>query len=284
MNGILVIDKPKGYTSRDIVNIVGKKLGTKKVGHTGTLDPIATGVLVLLIGKSLKLTELLVSDNKEYIATIKLGIETDTLDSTGNVINRKPVNDISRDDVILVLDKFKGRIIQEVPKYSAVHVNGKRLYEYARNNMDVELPKREIMIEKLDLIGDIINDEFSIRCLVSKGTYIRSLVRDIGRSLDNYGTMTELRRIKQGLFDIKDANTLEDIENGNYKIIDPINVLNIPKVVIDDDMIFKIKNGQVLKKFFEGEMVMILDKANNLLAIYKDMGNGYVKPFKMFVN
>lgn len=282
MNGILVVDKKKGYTSRDIVNIVSKKLKTKKVGHTGTLDPIATGVLVLLIGKSLKLTEILVSDTKEYIAKIKLGIETDTLDITGNIVKKYDVGNITKEDITRVLAKYMGKIKQEVPKYSAVHVNGKRLYEYARNNIEVELPKREVEIFDLRLVSDIKNNEFSISCIVSKGTYIRSLVRDIGISLGTCATMTELRRIKQGIFDIEQAYTLEDIEKDNYKLLDPKDILNIPKVIVDKDLEFKIKNGQVLKRFFDSDMAMILNQNNELLAIYKKKDMEYVKPFKMF--
>ena len=281
MNGILVVDKKKGYTSRDIVNIVSKKLKTKKVGHTGTLDPIATGVLVLLIGKSLKLTEILVSDTKEYIAKIKLGIQTDTLDITRNIVKKYDVGNITKEDITRVLAKYMGKIKQEVPKYSAVHVNGKRLYEYARNNIEVELPKREVEIFDLRLVSDIKNNEFSISCIVSKGTYIRSLVRDIGISLGTCATMTELRRIKQGIFDIEQAYTLEDIEKDNYKLLDPKDILNIPKVIVDKDLEFKIKNGQVLKRFFDSDMAMILNQNNELLAIYKKKDMEYVKPFKM---
>lgn len=283
MNGILVIDKEKGYTSRDIVNIVSKKLGTKKVGHTGTLDPIATGVLVLCIGKSLKLTELLVSNDKEYIARVRLGIETDTLDITGNIVKESKVKDITREDIEKVLNKFKGKINQEVPKYSAVSVNGKRLYEYARNDIYVKLPVREVEVFEIELISDIVDNEFSFRCRVSKGTYIRSLIRDIGYELGNCATMVELKRIKQGMFDINEAYSLKDIENDNYKILNPIDVLDIPKVVVSEDMEFRVINGQVLKKFFAGDIAMILNKNNELLAIYKDYNDGYVKPYKMFV-
>ena len=134
MNGILVIDKPKGYTSRDVVNIISKKLEIKKIGHTGTLDPIATGVLVLCIGKCSKLAELLVSTKKEYVAKVRLGIETDTLDITGKVVKRQDNINVSKQDILKVLDKFRGNIMQEVPKYSAVNKKKKRLYEYARNN------------------------------------------------------------------------------------------------------------------------------------------------------
>lgn len=282
MNGILVIDKPKGYTSRDVVNIISKKLGIKKIGHTGTLDPIATGVLVLCIGKCSKLAELLVSTKKEYVAKVRLGIETDTLDITGKVVKRQDNINVSKQDILKVLDKFRGNIMQEVPKYSAVSVNGMRLYEYARNNLEVKLPKREVTIYDIELLGDVCNKEFSFSCTVSKGTYIRSLVRDIGYGLDTCATMVELRRVKQGSFSIDEAYTLDDIEKDNYKLLSPVEVLDIPKVIVNKDMEFKIKNGQVLKKFFSGEMAMILNQDNELLAIYKEIDEGLVKPFKMF--
>lgn len=282
MNGILVIDKEKGYTSRDVVNIVGKKLNTKKVGHTGTLDPIATGVLVLCVGNCLKLSELLVSDNKEYVAKVRLGIETDTLDITGKVVKESVVNDITRKDVERVLNKFKGRIKQEVPKYSAVKVKGKKLYEYARNDIEVVLPIRDVDVYEIGLLSDVINNEFSFRCKVSKGTYIRSLIRDIGIDLGTYATMTDLRRTKQGIFDVEDAYKLIDLENNNYKLLDPTYILDIPKVIVNENMEFKVRNGQVLKRFFEGDMVMILNKNHKLIAIYKEYKDGYVKPYKIF--
>ena len=284
MNGILVINKEKKYTSRDIVNIVSKKLKTKKIGHTGTLDPIAEGVLVLCIGNSLKLVELLTSNNKEYIAKIKLGIETDTLDITGNIIKTKEIKNITKEEIQKVLKRFIGRIKQEVPKYSAVKVKGKKLYEYARNNIEVELPIKEIEIYNLELISDIINNEFYIKCLVSKGTYIRSLIRDIGKHLNTYATMTELKRTKQGCFSIDNSYTLKDIENDNYKILNPIDVINLPKIKVDENTAKKIKNAQVLHKFFDYEKAFILDNNNNLLAIYQVYNKDYVKPYKMFNN
>ena len=282
MNGILVINKEKNYTSRDIVNIVSKELKTKKIGHTGTLDPIAEGVLVLCIGKSLKLVELLTSNNKEYIAKVKLGIETDTLDITGNIIKQKEVSNITKKDIIEALNHFKGKIKQEVPKYSAIKVNGKKLYEYARNNIEVKLPIKEVEIYNIELISDIIDNEFYIKCLVSKGTYIRSLIRDIGNYLNTYATMTELKRTKQGIFTIDNSYTLDNIKNNNYKILNPIDVINIPKMIVDDKLATKIKNGSVLPSFFKENMIMLLDKNNNLLAIYKHIENNKVKPYKMF--
>ncbi len=282
MNGIILIDKPKDYTSRDIVNIVSKKLQTKKVGHTGTLDPLATGLLVLCIGKTLKLSELLVSTKKEYIATMTFGIETDTLDITGNIVKRDfNHKKITTKDIETVLKKYNGKIIQEVPKYSSVKVNGKKLYEYARKGEEVVLPKREVEIFNIEPLSEINNNTFTFKCTVSKGTYIRSLIRDIGVSLGTYATMSDLRRTKQGIFNIEDAYTLEDIENNNYKILDAKDVLKLPKVIVDKNLEFKVKNGQVLTKFFEEDKAMIINQNNELLAIYQKKDDTYVKPYKM---
>ena len=282
MNGIILIDKPKDYTSRDIVNIVSKKLQTKKVGHTGTLDPLATGLLVLCIGKTLKLSELLVSTKKEYIATMTFGIETDTLDITGNIVKRdSKTKKITTKDIETVLKKYTGKIIQEVPKYSSVKVNGKKLYEYARKGEEVALPKREVEIFNIEPLSKINNNTFTFKCTVSKGTYIRSLIRDIGVSLDTYATMSDLRRTKQGIFNIEDAYTLEDIENNNYKILDAKDVLKLPKVIVDKNLEFKVKNGQVLTKFFKEDKAMIINQNNELLAIYQKKDDTYVKPYKM---
>lgn len=287
MNGILVVNKPSGYTSRDIVNIIGKKFNTKKVGHTGTLDPMASGVLVLCMGNCLKLVELLTCDEKVYEALVILGIETDTLDRTG-VITREDKNiSITNDVVENVLSSFISEIEQEVPKYSAVRVDGKRLYQYAREGKDVELPKRKVHIFSLELCSDIImNDdgryEFMIRCHVSKGTYIRSLVRDIGYALGSCATMGSLNRLKQGVFDISNSYTIEDILNDKYELLSPVDVIDMEKVIVDDDMKFKISNGQVLEKFFDSECAMILDKNYELLAIYREVSDNKVKPWKMF--
>lgn len=285
MNGVIVIDKDKGYTSRDVVNKVGKILGTKKVGHTGTLDPIATGVLVLPIGKALKISELIVSEDKEYIARVIIGYETDTLDVTGEKTHEKKIK-ITRDDVLKVLDRFKGKIKQQVPKYAAVKINGKKLYEYAREGIDVELPVREVEIYELELISEIKEVdgyyEFEMKTLVSKGTYIRSLIRDIGNSLGSYGTMKELRRIKQGDFTIDMAYKISDIEKGNYKLLAIDEVLrDLPQVVVDDELLFKVKNGVVLDKFFDSDMALIKDKMGNCIAIYQNVSDK-ARVFKMF--
>ena len=285
MNGVLVVNKPKGYTSRDIVNIISKKLNTKKVGHTGTLDPTAEGVLVVPIGRALKISELLTSEKKEYIAKVILGYETDMLDITGKEIKRNIPN-VDKDKLIEVLNSFIGKYNQEVPMYSAVKVNGRKLYEYARSNIQITPPSKIVEIYSISLLeGPIYKDdtvEFTMKCEVSKGTYIRSLIRDIAYKLSTYGTMKELIRTKQGSFLLEDAFTLEDIQKDNYKLLSIKEALpNIKITKIDDKTLKQVKNGMVLDKFFEEEISLLVDKDGREIAIYKDIGNGKVKPYKM---
>ena len=154
MSGIIVINKPSNYTSRDIVNIVSRELHTKKVGHTGTLDPMATGVLVVCAGEATKLVELITDTYKEYEAEITLGILTDTLDSEGNILKEEDVS-FTKEEITKAISSMKGKYIQEVPIYSAIKVNGKKLYEYAREGIEVTLPKREVDIKEIELISDI---------------------------------------------------------------------------------------------------------------------------------
>lgn len=264
-DGILVIDKPAGYTSRDIVNLVSKKLKIKKAGHTGTLDPMATGVLVICLGKATKLCEMLTSDVKEYTAKVTLGIKTDTLDNTGKVIAKKDLK-ISKEELEKVLNSFKKKYLQEVPLYSAVKVKGKKLYEYARAGIEVTLPKKEVEIFDIKLL-DYNYPFFSFKCKVSKGTYIRALINDIASALNTYAVMSDLRRTKCGKFSIEGSTSLKDLENDNYNIISIKDVLDIPKIKVNDEDKFKIINGQKLDNKQE---VLYLDKDNNILAIYKD--------------
>ena len=286
MNGILIINKDLGYTSRDVVNIVSKELGTKKVGHTGTLDPMASGVLVLCIGSALKLCEILTNHDKEYIAGVTLGIETDTLDMEGTILSTENV-DIDKGKIIEVVDSFKGSYLQEVPKYSAVKVNGKKLYEYARKNIDVKLPSKIVNISEIEIIDDVVYEDgkiyFKIKTTVSKGTYIRSLVRDIGTKLGVPAVMNSLIRTRLGNFNIKEAYSLENIKNKDFKLISMLDALpNIKRVIVDDDMAFKIRNGVILDSFFEGDKAFILDKDENLIAIYENI-NRKARVYKMFL-
>lgn len=275
MNGILIVNKSDGFTSRDVVNKLSKVFNTKKIGHTGTLDPIAKGVLVVVLGKYTKLCEDLTQTYKEYIATFKLGILTDTLDITGNVIDEKSVN-VSEEEIRNVISSYKCIYDQEVPIYSSVKINGRKLYEYARNGEEVTLPKREVDIKSIEVL-EINKDIIKIKCLVSKGTYIRSLIRDIGESLNTHATMTDLIRTKQGIFDIKDSYTIEDIENGNYKLINIEDVLDL--CVINNEYIKEATNGVKLELDIKNKYILF--KSNNEeVALYKKDG----EYFRMYVH
>lgn len=282
MNGILVINKEKGITSRDVVNVVCKKLGTRHIGHTGTLDPIATGVLVLGVNEGCKIIDLLTSNTKTYEAEIIMGIETDTLDVTGNVIKEEKV-DILKEKIEEVINNFPNRYLQEVPKYSAIHVNGKRLYEYARNDIDVELPKREVEIYSLKLL-EVRDNTFKIEACVSKGTYIRSLIRDIGIKLGIVCSMKELNRTKQGIFNLDMACDLEDV-NPDMELISISDALrNYDRLVLNDEMCKKVSNGVVMDLPTNSDLVLIFNRNGKLLAIYQryDKDNTKMKPYKVF--
>ena len=288
MNGVILIDKQKDYTSRDVVNIVSKIVGTKKVGHTGTLDPIATGVLAVCVGEGTKLVETLMSDDKIYEAEIILGIETDTLDTTGNIL-KSIDSHINKEEIETALYEMTCTYNQEVPAYSAVKVNGKKLYEYARNGEEVILPKHEVSIYSLELISDIKYEEkqtiFKIRTHVSKGTYIRSLIRDIAYKLNTVGVMSSLRRIKQGIFNINDCNTLEQLKNNDYKILSIEEILKNEYIVeVNDFLENMIENGRVLENRYSKDKITFKNKEGKVIAIYKQDANdsNKIRMFKKF--
>lgn len=286
MNGILIVDKPKGYTSRDVVNSIERLANTKKVGHGGTLDPIATGVLVVALGNGLKVLEFLSDQDKEYVATVKMGIETNTLDITGEVTKKKDFFFLDAVKLDEVLKSFVGKYNQEVPLYSSVKVGGQRLYKYARENTPVELPKREVNIYSLELLASK-NDEFIIKANVSKGTYIRSLIRDIGEKLGIPCTMKELRRTRQGDFVIDEAVSIEQLESGIIKPL-PIEkaLKNIIFVPADEALEKKIMNGAILDNIYAEKMVGFKNSKNEVIAIYKvyDKDITKIKPLKVFKN
>ncbi len=288
MDGIVLINKEKNCTSRDVVNQVSKILKTKKIGHTGTLDPIATGVLVLCIGKATKLVEVITSYDKEYEAEVILGIKTDTKDITGKILKEEKAI-ISKENIEKCLKQMIGTYNQTVPIYSAVKINGKKLYEYARNNEEIELPKRKVTIKELKLISDITYEKektkFKIKCHVSKGTYIRSLIEDIATNLNTIGTMENLKRTKQGNFQITSANTIQDIENNKFKIYSIEEILEkFYKIEMTDDLYFKIKNGSIIKNNYNHDIVAFT-KNDKVIAIYKEYSKDktLLKPWKMFL-
>lgn len=285
MNGIVVVNKPKEWTSRDVVNHMNHILHTKKIGHTGTLDPLATGVLVLCIGKCTKLVEMITSYDKEYKADVVLGTLTDTLDVTGNIVKEEEVYK-TKEEIIHVLQSFEKTYDQEVPLYSAIKKEGKKLYEYAREGKTVLLPKREVTISNIQLIGDIqYKDEktyFSFSCTVSKGTYIRSLIRDIAVSLGTIGSMKELCRTRQGSYLLENAYTIEDIEKGNYELLDIASALtSYPKVKVSKEVEEKIKNGSPLPNLYGVDTPLFVSENGTLLALYKPYKENLIKPFKM---
>ena len=214
MQGILIINKPQGYTSQDVVSKVKKILNVKKAGHTGTLDPMATGVLPVLIGEYTKLSKYLIEHDKTYVAKLKLGLKTDTGDLEGNVIEEKEFDKsiLEKSNVENVLKSFLGKQKQIPPMYSAIKINGKKLYEYAREGIEVEVEPRDIELYKLNLLS-IENDEIEFEVSCSKGTYIRVVCEDIAKTLGTIGTMSSLNRTIVDKFNISQAITFEELES-----------------------------------------------------------------------
>lgn len=259
IDGLLIFDKEKGITSHDLVYKVRKKLGIKKVGHTGTLDPMATGVLVISIGKGTKTSDYILSSDKVYEAKIKLGVLTDSYDITGKILEEEDVN-FTEEEIKDALIKLTGKISQRPPIYSAIKVNGKKLYEYAREGKDVEIKKRDVEIYKIELLDFNGKDEFTILTKVSKGTYIRSLANDLGRSLGTFGTLTELRRTRSGSFKIEDAIKVSDFEKLSLDEIKE-------KILSMDLALMNFKRIDIPKSFCEkfimGQFYKLKEKLND---------------------
>jgi len=279
MNGIILIDKPKEYTSHDVVAIV-KKISKEKVGHTGTLDPNATGVLPLLIGKATGISKYLINHDKTYIGTLKLGIKTDTADSEGKVIEEKEVPKLSEKIVIEALNSMIGKQEQIPPMYSAIKVNGKKLYEYARQGKEVELQPRIIEIYSTKLLKFNKNDAeiiFEVSC--SKGTYIRTVCENVAEKLNTVGYMKELRRIRVGKFDIKDSFNVEDMKN-NEKLLEE-NIISIEEFFKNKEKLEL--NDKELELFLNGVKLNINNK-DDIYRIYnksKFIGLGIIQDKKI---
>ncbi len=248
MTGILNVYKPEGMTSHDVVSFIRRTLKMKRVGHTGTLDPAARGVLPVLIGNATKLSDIIMSDQKGYRAKVVLGIKTDTDDTTGKVIETKEVS-VTQEQIEETVKSFLGEIEQIPPMYSAIKINGKKLYQLAREGVEIERKPRKVTIHKID-VYNFNDDTFNMDIHCSKGTYIRSLCRDIGESLKTGAAMAELERTMSGIFTKENSHTLEEIENaansGNIEslIIKPDEVLSdFKKVCVVPENAVKIKNG-----------------------------------------
>ena len=267
MEGILLLNKTKDKTSRDMVNELNHIFGMKKIGHTGTLDPIATGVLVMCMGKYTKLVDMLSSLKKEYIATIKLGIKTDTLDITGTITKTSEVPKITEKEINKVLKDLLGKQKQTIPKYSAKKIGGKKLYEYARENKEIVLPENEIEIFRIELLN-FEEDYITFKTTVSKGTYIRSLIQKVCDNLNVVGTMSSLERTKQGNFSIKDSYTINNIKEGKYQILKAKDVLDYPVYDLSENEYNKVKNGNKITLKSDSKYI-ILTYDNKEIAIYE---------------
>ena len=293
--GIINVNKPKGLTSHDVVSRLRKILKIKQIGHTGTLDPMATGVLPICVGKATKLIQYL-DNSKAYRAYIKLGMKSDTYDIEGQITEENKVS-FDLDKIQSILTEFKGEITQKPPMYSAVHYKGKRLYEYARKNIEIlDIPERKVFINKIELI-DVLDKNSEHPVLIvdivcSAGTYIRSIANDAGLKLGYGALLSDLARTKAGKFFIDNCVSLEDIkesyETGNIDniIINPINILDIKQFKIDESLLEKIKNGQPLRiqdnnNFSENEKVLLV--LNNSLIAVSEFREDKIFPTNVFI-
>lgn len=275
VNGIFYIDKEEGYSSRDVDNILKKKCSTKKTGHLGTLDPFATGLLIVALGEGTKFLSLFPDEDKEYKATLQLGSLTDTLDKTGTILETKEVPILSNDKMEQVLSSFLGKSLQIPPLYSARHVQGARAYQLARNGEKVELPPKEIEIKSISLLTyDKENKQISFQATVSKGTYIRSLGRDIATRLGTVGHLISLRRTRVGDISVDQAKPISLLTKAD--IHSPLSALpNIPRREVKGRELHLVLHGQKLLLPYQDEFVFATHQ-NQILGIYqKEKDNLY---------
>lgn len=289
MNGVLLIDKPRGLTSHDVINLLRRRLGIERIGHSGTLDPDATGLLILLLGKATKVSQLLMGGDKSYDVAFRLGLETDTYDSTGKVVARRDVS-VTRADLERALAPFIGEIEQRPPAYSAVKVKGKKLYEYARKSQEVEAPLRKVRIDAIRLVAfEGVDGRLSLAC--SKGTYVRSLVHDLGRELGCGAVTTEIRRTASGVARLEDAVPLARIDEAPDPVavarehLKPIASMltEVPHLRVSPRIAPRILNGNGLRpsdfsgcewkptgappRPGESQAVLVLDEQGEALAL-----------------
>lgn len=280
MFGFININKPKGITSHDVVAILRRILKIKQIGHTGTLDPFAEGVLPICIGKATRLIEFL-EDEKAYIGTVQFGKSTDTYDVDGKIINTSE-KQITFEDVENALKDFRGEIEQTPPIYSAIKINGKKLYEYAREGKDVEIKPRKVCIQKLEILSfDEIKQQAELYIECSKGTYIRSIANDLGLALQAYGYLTKLVRVKAGKFTLRESielNKLNSKEECLAHLISPLEKLNYPKYELTKAEFDKVSHGNPIQiesqngitiLIYENKVVAVANIDENLAKILK---------------
>jgi tRNA pseudouridine55 synthase len=278
-SGLLVVDKPRGITSHDVVARARKATAVRKIGHAGTLDPIATGVVVLAMGRATRLIRYIQDQQKEYVALVQFGIATDTLDADGEETARVPMP-FERQALIDALEAFRGEIEQIPPMVSALKHQGKRLYEIARSGDEVDRPPRQVAIHELEL-NEFSSDEFpraELRVVCSKGTYIRSLADDIARSLGGRAHLLALRRTRVGVFDLDRALTLEAFDSWKGHLRDPREaVATLPEWRASDDEADAVRHGRRLPSPpGAGGPWAIVDRDAHLLAVYRQRGRDAV--------
>ena len=285
MEGIIVIDKPIGITSFDVIRVLRRNLKERRIGHTGTLDPLATGILVICVGKATKLAQDIEGYEKEYVADLELGFKTDTYDIEGKVLAKVEEFNISYENFEETLETFKGDIKQIPPMYSAIKVDGKKLYELAREGVEIERKARDVSIKNLETIS-FDGVKAKIDCTVSKGTYIRSLIYDLGEKLGTFATMTGLRRTRVGEEDLVRAFTLETIEkmvseNDFSFLVSIEDYFKFPKVDIEDENDLKLfVNGQRCKKRINEGKYRVYSK-NNFIGL-GEVTKGLLKGYKYY--
>lgn len=276
LNGIVIINKPQGFTSHDVVNVVRKILGTRKVGHTGTLDPNAEGVLPVCVGKSTKACDMLTFSDKEYIAEVKLGITTDTHDIWGQTTSSQTVS-VDEAQIRDAVSHFVGEIEQVPPMYSAIKQNGKKLYELAREGITLKLAPRKVTIYSCD-VSDITGDSFKIRVKCSKGTYIRSLCRDIGNYLGCGAVMTSLVRTASSVFNIDDSLTLDELKlraekNGPHSVLMCVDnvFMQYKAITVNAKLEKRLLNGAYSRVNYEFGTYRIYNSEENFVGIAEVM-------------
>lgn len=289
MDGVININKPKGITSFDVIRKIKKITGLKRIGHTGTLDPLASGVLPICIGKATKAVEYIMNDFKIYKAELKLGVITDTYDQEGKILETHDVN-VSENEIVSCIKSFIGVNSQIPPKYSAIKINGKRAYDLARKGIEVNIAAREVTIYEINILDmQIPYVSFTVNC--SKGTYIRSLCYDIGLKLNCGATMWNLERIQSGNFSIENSVKLEEltIDNINNYLISIDQVLNIYEAyTVDKNFERLLTNGvcvgdkRLLKNLLNDKIYRVYNEENTFLGLGKMVNNGF-KLEKIFI-
>ena len=284
MNGIILINKPTGITSHDVVSKI-KRITNEKVGHAGTLDPLAEGLLVVLIGEATKISRFLLNDDKSYKGVAVLGEKTDSYDKEGNILEKIDASRVNKEDIVNTFSKYTGEYMQCPPQHSAVKINGKKSYELARKGIKVNLKKRKVRIKHLEVLS--VNSkkqkEVKFRTKVSKGTYVRSLINDIGDSIGVGAYLKELVRTSSGDLNINNSILLDKIssrEDIKSNIVPIINVLNFKKIIINNELKKKVINGQrlsekYLEKLKRDEIVVIIDNKKRLLGMQKKVNDDF---------